>query len=110
METISVEDSESSYSISDWELPPSVRSMSKHVRKAMIKKQRRERLLAAKKSRAMPSNGVMIQQYQPNTNNMFFRHPKDLPAIHVNTQKRFFQASKVCQTQTGGQIRAFVWD
>jgi hypothetical protein len=28
----------------------------------------------------------------------------------VNTQKRFFQASKVCQTQTGGQIRAFVWD
>ena len=40
----------------------------------------------------------------------FFRHPKDLPAIHVNTQKRFFQASKVCQTQTGGQIRAFAWD
>ena len=74
METISVEDSdsESSSSMSDWELPPSVRSMSKRVRKAMIKKQRRERLLAAKKSRAMPRNGVMIQQYQPNANNMFF--------------------------------------
>ena len=93
METISVEDSESSSSISDWELPPSVRSMSKHVRKAMIKKQRRERLLAAKKSRAMPSNGVMIQQYQPNTG--LWREA----AFKVFCAICFFAASKVTYKQ-----------